>query len=181
MAATSTNKIDKKEDLSSAPSVTPRPSQEAPKDLSSSRESIAGALADGQEGGEVIESGEVRETAAEGREVKGDGQPTGKKKDDGKAGKAGGASTATFTFDDKNLPAAPVMIKKIEERLRSEIRLLSKDAKKYQGGFFHPANPMKLSETMIEIRKKSVLLRRLMTMASEALKKLFLQMFGVRA
>ncbi|MGE3278766.1 MAG: hypothetical protein AB7J40_03135 [Candidatus Altimarinota bacterium] len=179
MADSSKNHLEKKEAVPSAPTPATRPSVETPKEVSSSRVEIAGTLIEGQDTGEFVESGEIREVAGESREVKGDGVAAGKKKDDGQAAaQTGAAATTTFTFDEHNLPPAPVMIKKIEETLRSEIRKLEKDARRYQGGIFRQPNPEKFSATMIEIRRKNVLLKRLVTMASEVLKRMFLQMFG---
>jgi hypothetical protein len=181
MADGSNNKIEKKEAPASSPSSSPKQDIGTPKEVSSSRVEIAGALIEGQDAGEVIESGEVREMMSEAREAKGDGMAVAKKKDDGQAAQTGGAATTTaFTFDEKNLPPAPEMIRKIEESLRAEIQELERDLKKYQGGFLRKPNPEKLSAAMIEMRKKNVLLRRIVTMASEALKKLFLQMFGTK-
>lgn len=174
--ADSPNKLnEKKEAPSSAPAGSPRPSSETPKDVSDSRAEIAGTLGEGQSA-EIIETGEVREVMGEARETKGD-SAGGKKKDGGAAAQT--ASTA-FIFDEKNLPPVPEMIQKIEQTLRSEIRKLEKDARRYQGGLFRQPNPAKLNATMIEIRKKNVLLKRLVNMASEALKRMFLQMFGTR-
>jgi len=178
MADASNNKIEKKEAPAASPSSSPRQGAETPKEVSSSRVEIAGTLIEGQEEGAVIESGEVREMMGEGRETKGGGLVTGKKKDDGQTGQTAGTPSTAFTFDEKNLPPAPVMIRKIEDSLRSEIRKLERDVRKYQGGLLRKPNPEKLSAAMIEMRKKNVLLRRIVTMASEALKKLFLQMFG---
>jgi hypothetical protein len=175
MADTPNKLNEKKEAPSSAPAEAPRPSAEAPKGVSSSRQEIAGALIEGQEGTEIIETGEVREMMGEAREAQGDGAPKGKKKDDGAA-----QTTATtgFTFDEKNLPPVPEMIKKIEKTLRADIQKLERDVRRYEGGIFRSANPEKLSATVIELRNKEVTLRRLMSMASEALKRMFLQMFG---
>ncbi len=135
-----------------------------------SRQEIAGTIAEGMESSE-----RVSESAAEGTESKGDG--SGKKqqqKDENKKG----SSKFTFTFDEKNLPPAPVMIRKIEDALRKEVHKLEKQAKYYQGGIFRKGDYPKYSETMCEIRKRNVLLRRIVTLAFDALKKLFLQMFG---
>lgn len=181
MADSSQNNIEKKEAPSSAAAPAQRPSVETPKEVSSSRVEIAGTLIEGQEeGGELIEAGEVREVTGESREVKGDGMAAGKKKGDGQAAQTAAATTTTFTFDEQNLPPAPEMIKKIEVTLRAEIRKLERDARKYQGGLFRQPNPEKLNATMIEIRRKNVLLKRLVSMASEALKRMFLQMFGTK-
>ena len=95
------------------------------------------------------------------------------KKDDTKSQKDD--KSAAFTFDEQNLPPAPEMITKIEKILRAEIRSLEKQAKRYQGGLFRKPNYPKYSETMIEIRKKNVLLKRLFSLAAEALKKMFIQ------
>lgn len=174
------NQIERKEQAPVAPSSAPKSAVEAPQGLSSARQDIAGAL--GEAGGEFVESGEkIRETAAEGREVKGDAAAKGQqtKKDDGQAA-TGGTATATFLYDDQNLPAVPDMIRKIEQELRSEIRNLERDAQRYRGGFLGLRKPdfPRYSETMIELRDKNVLLKRIAGMAAEALKKLFLQMFG---
>ncbi|GEM_PF-3655606 len=136
-----------------------------------SRQEIAGTLAEGMDGSERIS-----ESAAEGREAKGDG--AGKKQHQKDDDKKGSSQKFTFTFDEKNLPPAPVMIRKIEEALRGEVHKLEKRAKSYQGGIFKRGDYPKYSETMCEIRKKNVLLRRIVTLAFDALKKLFLQMFG---
>ena len=168
-------KIDNKEQAPAAAPVGKPAAKETPASVSASRQEIAGALT---EGGEFVESAEVREVTAEAGEVKGDGAAKAQqKKDDGKAATAGAATTA-FTFDEKNLPPVPEMIKKIENMLRAEIRSLERDARRFQGGLFRKPNMPKYSETLIEIRKKNVLLKRLVSMAGDMLKKLFLQMFG---
>src|SRR5690606_18706835 len=152
MADTPNKLNEKKEAPASAPSGSPRPSSETPKDVSASRAEIAGTLGEGQST-EIIETGEVREVMGEAREAKGDGAAAGKKKDDGAAAQT---ATTALIFDEKNLPPAPEMIQKIEQTLRSEIRKLEKDARRYQGGLFRQPNPAKLNATMIEIRKKNV-------------------------
>lgn len=174
------NQIERKEQAPVAPSSVPKPTGETPQSVSSARQDIAGALVEsGAEGaGGFVESGEkVRETAAEGREVKGDAaaktQQT--KKDDGQA--AAGTS-ATFIYDDQNLPMVPDMIRKIEAELRGEIRKLERDANRFKGSILRKPDLPKYSETIIELREKNVLLKRIAGMAAEALKKLFLQMFG---
>ncbi|MDP3975837.1 MAG: hypothetical protein Q8P95_02875, partial [bacterium] len=94
------------------------------------------------------------------------------KKDDRKQG------DDNFTFDEQNLPPAPDMIRKIELILRSEIKQLEKKMKKYEGNLFRSPDYPMLSETVGEIRKKRILLRRLAQFAYDALKKLFVQMFA---
>lgn len=177
--ADSPNNLEKKE----APQVQPQKEQlqqqSSPKELSDSREVISSTLESGEGGEQVSEFSEgserVSETASEGKEQKGDGVKTSQKSDDGQQGDDD--DDATFTFDEGNLPPVPDMIKKIEKQLRTDIRKLEKEARKYSGGLFRKPNYTKYSETMIEIRKKTVLLKRLVGMASDALKKLFLQMF----
>lgn len=177
------NQIERKEQAPSVVPSTPKSGVETPQSVSSARQEIAGALVEsGAEGGEFVESGEkVRETAAEGREVKGDAAAKAQqtKKDDGQA--ATGTS-ATFLYDDHNLPAVPEMIRKIEQELRGEIRNLERDAQRYRGGFLGLRKPdfPRYSETMIELRDKNVLLKRLAGFAADALRKLFLQMFGAK-
>lgn len=143
----------------------------SPDQLGSSRGEIAGTLIEGMEGSE-----RASEQVSEGREVKGDS--TQKKKTQKGDDKRTRASQGTFTFDEKNLPPADEMITRIERELRTEIKNLEKRARYYQGGMFRKADFPKYSETMIEIRKKHVLLRRIFHMAAEALKKLFIHMFG---
>lgn len=155
-------------------------SSEKPVGMSGSREKISGTLAEGQKGqvAEGIESGEIRETMAEGGEIKDDGTKTSNR-GRGDGGSAANGSTP-FTFDEKNLPEVPEMIRKIEEFLRAEIRQLEKRARYYKGGFFRKPDYHKHSEAVVKIREKTVLLKRLIHMAIDAVKKLFLQMFGVR-
>lgn len=157
----------------------PSKRQESSKELREGRGDIAKTLgqtetADGQ--GEVIESGEVREVSSEGSEQKGDGSRQQQKGDDDDGQQAG--QSGAFTFDEKNLPPVPEMIAKIEQHLRKEIRNLGKKAAQYRGGIFRKADYPKYSETICEIRKKHVLLRRLAHMAAELIKSLFLQLFG---
>lgn len=180
------NQIERKEQAPVTPSTAPKSSAETPQGLSSARQDIAGALVESgaEGGGEFVESGEkVRETAAEGREVKGDAAAKAQqtKKDDGQAA-AGTGSAATFVYDDHNLPAVPEMIRKIEQELRGEIRKLERDALRYKGGILGLRKPdfPRYSETIIELRDKNVLLKRLAGFAADALKKLFLQMFGAK-
>ncbi|MDP2691202.1 MAG: hypothetical protein Q8O95_02230 [bacterium] len=151
------------------------PSAEARKGLGESREKAAQVIAEGMQEGETgVESSErVSEVTAEGAEKKGASMGAGNQQSD-----AGSISTSTFVFDEDNLPPAPKMIQMIEKVLRSEIGDLMKEAKKHKGGWFRQPDYTKYNETMIEIRKKNVLLSRLLHMASEALKKIFLQMFG---
>ena len=169
-------KIDSREQTPSVPSVAAPRTKETPASVSASREAVAGALS---EGGEFVESAEVREKTAEGGEVKGDSAGQ-KKKDDSAAGTTAAGGTTGFTFDEQNLPAVPEMIKKIEDMLRAEIRTLERDARIFQGGIFRKPDLPRYSETIIEIRKKNVLLKRLMSMAGDALKKLFLKMFAAK-
>jgi hypothetical protein len=177
------NNLEKKEELSAAPKQSQSSeSKPSPKGLDSSRQNIAGALegeadAGGEMTAEGMESSEkVSEMAAEGREKKGDGIKKGGKKDDDK--KDDGKKDDQFVFDETNLPPAPAMIKKIEKQLRKDIGKLEKQARKYHGGLFRKANYSKYSETMIEIRKKTILLKRLLSLAADQLKRMFLQMFG---
>lgn len=138
-----------------------------------SRESIAGTLTV-----EGLESKEkVTESAAEDKKTQGDGAQQTKQTGDDSAG-AGAAMS--FTFDEQNLPPVDDMIRKIEQELRLEIRNLEKQARKYQGGWFTQPDYPNYHQTMIEIRKKNVLLKTLVHLAAEALKKLFLQMFGTK-
>jgi hypothetical protein len=148
-------------------------------ELGGSREKISGALAEGQstDVAENMESGEVKEVASEGGEIKGDSA----KGSGGKGASAGqGNGAMTFTFDVSNLPPAPEMIRKIEEYLRAEIRQLEKQAQSYKGGWFRTPDYYKHNETVIKIREKTVILKRLLYMAVDAIKKIFLQMFGAR-
>lgn len=147
-----------------APVKTPENKEHLP----TARGEIVGALSEGVEvGGES-----VSEVASERREGTGSGMPASGKGDD--------QGAASFTFDETNLPPAPEMIQKIERQLRSEIRHLQKQARYHQGSLFRKPDFPRYSETMIEIRKKNVLLKRLFSFAAEALKKLFLQMFGAK-
>jgi hypothetical protein len=180
MADQTTNHAENKE-VSESPAAKQAEAPKAPSQVDAAdRGKIAEALAtEGvEEEGDGIESGEIRETVSEGGEVKGEGKPATKKddkkqkKDDGKAG------SASFTFDEKNLPPAPDMIRKIELTLRSEIKELEKERKKYQGNLFRKPDYPKLSETVSKIRRKEVLLKRLVGMAYDAVKKLFIQMFS---
>lgn len=179
------NHLEKKEEVPAVakPSSTPETAQ-SPEGLDSSRQNIAGALETGEGGGELtaegMESSErVSEAAGEGREKKGDGVKTGKggsqQGDDDQQG------DDQFVFDDTNLPPAPAMIRKIEKQLRRDISTLEKQARQYQGGLFRKPNYTKYSETMIEIRNKTILLRKLVSLAADQLKKLFLQMFGKKS
>lgn len=173
--ADQSQQIEKKEKAEAAPKAPQAPQQvEAPKGLDTSRQDIAGALeTEAEEGGELVETGErVSEIAAEGKEQKGVGMGGKKKKDDSKA------AAITFTFDESNLPPAPEMIQRIERQLRAEIHLLEKKARIFQGSLFRKPDYSKYSETMIEMRKKTVLLRRLITMAADSIKKLFIRMFS---
>lgn len=156
-----------------------KPRETEPKELGAERGEIAKTIGAGEvmEAGELMESGEVREVASETAERKGD-MVARKKKDEGKAGAAAGGVAAQFIFDEKNLPPVPDMIAKIEKQLRREIRHLQKKAYQYQGGIFRDPDYPKYSETVAEIRKKHVLLRRLAHMAAEMLRSLFLHMFG---
>jgi hypothetical protein len=131
---------------------------------------------EGQEAG--IDAGrervsEVREGA---REQKGDA--AGKKTGDGKKS-SGDDAGAGFVFDDQHLPPAPTIIKRIEDDLRRQIRQLEKKATQYKGGWFGLRSPdyHKYNETMSEIRERHVLLKRIVSMAYDALKKLYIQMF----
>lgn len=179
--ADQTQQIEDKEKAEKAPEAAKAPEQaEAPKGLDTSRKDIAGALETGEEGaeagGEMVETGErVSEVAAEGRERKGAAMAGKKKKDEGKKAKA---AAVTFTFDESNLPPAPVMIKRIENQLRKDIHQLEKRARRFQGGLFRKADYPQYSETMGEIRRKTVILRRLVTMATDLIKKMFIQMFA---
>lgn len=171
--------LERKEDLPSAPSSSPQTGPKSPEGLSDSRANIAGALEGGesQEGAELMDSGEkISETAGEGRERKGDGTP--KKGQSQQQGDDDDQSGVAFTFDESNLPPVPKMIKQIESQLRKDIYQLEKEAKQYKGGLFRKPNYTKYSQTMIEIRKKTVSLRRVLTMAADSVKKMFLQMFG---
>lgn len=181
MADNPTN-LENKEAAPEAVKPSKNPDLASPQGVDSSRMDIAGTLEAGaEEGGEsseLMDTGEkVSEVSAEGREKKGDGIKKGGKqqikKDDGKKGDDG-----QIIFDETNLPPAPLMIKKIEKQLRKDISRLEKQARKYQGGFFRKSNYSKYSETMIEIREKTIQLRRLLLMAADQLKKMFLQMFG---
>lgn len=155
-----------------------RESEKTP-ELGGAREQISGALAEGQktEMIEGMESGKVREMASEGGEIKGDRAMKTRGKSTGSGTKAGAFA---FTFDEKNLPEVPEMIRKIEEYLRAEIRQLEKQARYYKGGIFRKPDYHKHNEVVIKIREKTVLLKRLLYMAMDAIKKLFLQMFGAR-
>lgn len=170
----------KEQGPSSAPSAPSTP-MTSPTGVNASRQEIAGTL-EGQKGSEMMADVErVSERATEGKEVKGDGAgATQQKKDDGSAGQGAGATTTAFTFDEKNLPAVPEMIKRIENQLRSDIRKLERDARRYQGGLLRKPDLNKYSETIIEIRKKNVLLKRLLSMAGDIIKKMFVHMFGNR-
>ncbi len=141
------------------------------------RSAIAETLADAESSGEVVEIGEtVSEVKESGKEQKGDGMKSGKaQQDDGQ--QAG--SSAGFVFDENQLPPAPKMIKKIEEQLRSQITQLEKQASLYKGNplLFRKPDLNKYSETMIQIREKNTLLQRLASMAYDAVKKMFVQMF----
>ncbi len=177
------NTLENKEEVKAAPKQSQAvESPSSPQGLDSSRQNIAGALEGAAEGGDSVDSMEssekVSEMAAEGRERKGDGFKKGSKKDDGKKDDGDGKKDDQFVFDETNLPPAPAMIKKIEKQLRTDISMLEKEARKYQGGLFRKANYSKYSETMIEIRKKTILLKRLVSMAADQLKKMFLHMFG---
>jgi|CXWL01.1.fsa_nt_gi hypothetical protein len=170
--------IEKKEETPSQPSVVPASPMAAPSSVNASRQEIAGTL-EGEKGGEMMTEVErVSEQARESKEIKGDSaggqQP---KKDDGTTGQTAAATTA-FTFDEKNLPAVPEMIKRIEDQLRAEIRKLERDARRYQGGILRKPDLPKYSATIIEIRKKNVLMKRLFSMAGDMIKKMFLHMFG---
>lgn len=153
-----------------------RESEKTP-ELGGAREQISGTLAEGQKSEmmEGMESGEVREMASEGRETKGDSAMKTRGKGAGAGTKAGGFA---FTFDEKNLPPVPDMIRKIEEYLRAEIHHLEKQARYYKGGIFRKPDYHKHNEAVIKIREKTVLLKRLLYMAVDAIKKLFLHMFG---
>lgn len=173
------NNLENKEAAPSSPEqVKSAESTEAKEGMGASRSEIAGTLAEGVEGGEMMDTGEkVSESAEGGRERKAQGV------------KKGDASTAAttkgdddddeFVFDEKNLPPAPKMIKMIEKKLRAEIADLEKQAKKYRGGwiFGEPDLP-RLSETVGQIRDRNVLLKRIVTMAAEKLKKIFVKMFA---
>ena len=73
------------------------------------------------------------------------------------------------------------MIRKIEVKLRADIRLLSKEARKYKAGIFRNGDIHKYSNAIIQIRKNNVLLKKLFLMAKDALKKLFVQIFKPKA
>lgn len=140
------------------------------------REAIAEALSETESAGEMVEIGEtVSEVKESGREQKGDGVKTsgGTQQDDGQQDDDG----TGFVFDENHLPPAPKMIKKIEEQLRAQINELESQARKYRGGPFRKADLNKYSETMIQIRQKNTLLQRLASMAYDAVKNMFIQMF----
>ncbi|MDF2378795.1 MAG: hypothetical protein P1V18_01040 [Candidatus Gracilibacteria bacterium] len=143
------------------------------------REAIAETLADGSES--ASEGVDIAETVSEskeaGKEQKSDGR--GKKsstqnaQDDRQSGSSGG-----FVFDENKLPKAPQMIKKIEEELRGQIKVLQRDAKKYSGGFFSgKADLNKYSEATIQLREKNIMLKKIVSMAYDAVKKIYIQMF----
>lgn len=159
-------------------SSAPKP-METPKAFGEGRGEIAKTIGTGEvvEAGEFIESAEVREVASEAAERKGD-MARRQKKDEGKAAAGAAGVAVQFIFDEKNLPPVPEMIAKIEKHLRREIRHLQKKALQYQGGLFRNPDFPKYSETIAEIRKKHVLLRRIAHMAAELIKNLFLHMFG---
>ena len=175
MADSKDTKKENREALESA-APAPKATEQAPRAVSTSRREIAGTIAEGAEGteaaGEVIVGGEkVSEVSGAGKEQKGGAmQPAGVQ--------AGDQSiTATFTFDEKNLPPAPEMIRRIEKHLRAEISHLEKKAREYKGGLFRNPDYNKYGDAVIQIRQKRVLLGRLLTMAADALKKLFIQIF----
>jgi len=183
--ADQSGQIESKEKEAVAPKKPEAPrSSESPQGLDTSRKDIAGTLETGTEGeesgGELMDTGEkVSEGVAEGREQKGD-SAGGKQKGDDDQKKDDGTAATTFTFDEGNLPPAPEMIKRIESQLRKDIHQLEKKARRYQGGLFRKPDYPKYSETMVEMRKKTVLLRRLVSLAGDALKKMFVQMFSAK-
>lgn len=173
-------KVEKKEQVpGTPPQIGKAPGHEAPKGLAERRGEIAGKLAEGAEGGEIAEgapTAEVREVAGEGREVKGEGAAPAKKKDEG-AAPPGGAAPIVI-FEEAKLPPVPEMIAQIEKALRGEIRTLMKEVSRHRGGWFRKPNYPKYSAAIIQVRSKNVLLKRLFDMAADAIKKLFLQLFG---
>lgn len=166
-----------KEKLAEAPKASPKAPTEAPEGLSEKRGEIAGAISEGVEEAEEEVTGAEKVTEVS-TERPGEARPVAKKKkkkpkkkDEGKA------AAAAFTFDEKNLPPAPKMIQMIEKQLRSEISYLYKEARRHKAGVFRSGDLHKYNNAVSEIRKKNVLLKRLFTMAADALKKLFTQLF----
>lgn len=161
-----------------APTQAPRKTveQEQQPEVKDVREGAFGVILEGQEGqedGEVMGTGEVKEMSEKKRD-----DMSGGTKDDGAAGtQQGDDDGAAFVFDEHNLPPAPKMIKQIEKALRKDIHKLEKEARKYQGGLFRKPDYPKYSETMIQLRHRTVLLKKLLSLAADAVKKLFIQMF----
>lgn len=166
----------------SAPKAAEKKDTRAPEGLRESRGEIAGAIAEGAEGIESAEgvtgAEKVSERVTEApSEKKPAGAKPAKKKDDDK-GDQGDAAGIVFTFDEKNLPPAPKMIRQIEKVLRQEIRGLEREAKRHRAGIFRKGDLNRYSDAVSEIRKKNVLLKRLLIMAVDALKKLYIQIFA---
>ena len=85
--------------------------------------------------------------------------------------------TTQFIFDEKNLPPVDEVIKRIEAKLRMDIKKLEMKAKKYKGGVFSKPDYQNLSKVIREIREKRILIQRLIGMAADALKKLYVTLF----
>jgi len=180
MAEPGTEQAERKEKAAEGAPKAREQKSETPVDLSGKRGAIAGALEARQEG-EVLEGAEVKEVVAEAGERAGETKPVvkKKKKDEGKAATAV-VTTDELVFEREKLPEVPEMIAKIEDKLRAEIKKLQKEAKYHRGNIFRKPNLSKLSETMGQLRKKYVMLKRLATMAAESIKKIFMQMFGAK-
>ena len=132
------------------------------------REAIAEALTGAEKVSERASESPSEQGGAGGQKGDDQGQQTGSQ---------GDGEDTDLLFDEKHLPPAPQMIRRIEKQLRTQISQLEKEARKFKGGVFGRMDLHKYSETMIQIREKNVLLQRLLSMAYESLKSLYIHFF----